>query len=70
MSDQVIKLIIDGRINGKDIKYMRQLIDENNLQSIDLTDAKVSSGGGYYYSSYDTITWATAASRASENLQV
>jgi hypothetical protein len=54
--DQVnaIKLTISGRINGRDIKYMRQLINENNLQSINLADARVISGGGAYYSSYST----------------
>ena len=51
-----IKLTIGGRINGKDIKYMRQLINENNLQSINLADAKVTAGGGAYYSSYMTGT--------------
>ena len=52
----VIKLTLGGRINGKDVKYMRQLISENNLQSINLSDAKVISGGGAYYSSYTTAT--------------
>lgn len=50
----VIKLILGGKINGKDIKYMRQLIDEGNLQSINLTNARVASGGGYYYNNYST----------------
>lgn len=55
-NDQVnaIKLTISGRINGRDIKYMRQLINENNLQSINLSDTRVISGGGAYYSSYST----------------
>ena len=54
MSEQAIKVTIAGNINGKDIKYMRQLIDEGNLASIDLTAAKITSGGGYYYQSYST----------------
>ena len=53
-NDKAIKLIVSGKINAKDIKYMRQLITEGNLQSIDLTDAKVLSGGGSYYQSYTT----------------
>ena len=54
LSPQVIKLVLTGRMNAKDIKYMRQLINEGNLQSLDLTGAKVASGGGYYYKSYGT----------------
>lgn len=54
VSAQVIKLVISGKINAKDIKYMRQLINDNILQSIDLTDATVVTGGGYYYQSYKT----------------
>ena len=53
-NDQVIKLIISGRINGRDIKHMRQLIADNNLQSIDLSQAHIVSGGGAYYQSYTT----------------
>ena len=53
-NDQVIKLIVSGRINGRDIKYMRQLISDNNLQSIDLSQAIIVSGGGAYYQSYST----------------
>lgn len=53
-NENVIKLTLSGRINGKDVKYLRQIINENNLQSIDLTEARVVSGGGYYYKSYGT----------------
>ena len=55
-NDQVnaIKLTVNGRINGRDIKYMRQLINENNLQSINLSGARVTTGGGAYYSTYTT----------------
>lgn len=54
LSPDVIKLVLTGRMNSKDIKYMRQLINEGNLQSLDLTGAKVASGGGYYYKTYGT----------------
>ena len=50
----VIKLTISGKINGKDIKYMRQLINEENLQSINLADARVVAGGGAYYTNNGT----------------
>ena len=54
LSDNAIKATISGSINGTDIKYLRQLITDGNLQSIDLTEAKVSSGGEAYYQSYRT----------------
>ncbi len=53
-NDQVIKLVLTGRINATDIKYMRQLINESNLLSIDLTDVRVIAGGRAYYQSYVT----------------
>ena len=53
-NDQVIKLIVRGKINGRDIKYMRKLISENNLQSIDLSQAQIVSGNSTYYQSYTT----------------
>ena len=54
MSDQAIKLILSGKINGTDIKHMRKLISENHLASIDLNDAQIVTGGVAYYSSYKT----------------
>ena len=54
LSDKAIKAVISGSINGKDIRYMRQLIETGNLASIDLTGAKITSGGGAYYGSYST----------------
>ncbi|MBR4129517.1 MAG: leucine-rich repeat protein [Bacteroidaceae bacterium] len=54
-NDQVIKLIVKGKIHGKDIKYMRQLITEKNLQSIDLENAQIVTNSTYsYYQSYKT----------------
>ena len=54
-NDQVIKLIVKGRIHGKDIKYMRDLIANNNLQSIDLENAQIITNSTYsYYQSYKT----------------
>ncbi len=54
LSDKAIKATISGNINGKDIKYLRQLLSEGNLQSIDLSQAKIVSGGSAYYQSYTT----------------
>ena len=54
-NEQVIKLIVKGKIHGKDIKYMRQLISDNNLQSIDLENAQIITNNTYpYYQSYKT----------------
>ena len=41
-----IKAIINGNINNTDIKYMRQLIKENNLSSINLSNAKINNENG------------------------
>ena len=54
LTDQAIKATIIGNINGTDIKYLRKLISEGNLQSIDLASANVVNGGTAYYSSYYT----------------
>ena len=54
LTDKAIKAVISGPINGTDIKYLRQLLTEGNLASIDLTDAKIVSGGASYYQSYKT----------------
>ena len=56
LSAQAIKATIGGYINGTDIKYMRQLINEGNLLSLDLTDARITSGGQAYYESYRTAS--------------
>ena len=48
----VIKAAIGGTINGSDIKYMRQLIAEGNLVSIDISEVTVKSGGAAYYQTY------------------
>ena len=46
-----IKAVVSGRVNGTDVKYLRKLINEGNLQSIDLRGAQIVSGGQAYYSS-------------------
>ena len=54
LSAQAIKATISGSINGKDIKYLRKLIGENNLASIDLSEAKIVTASYPYYQSYST----------------
>jgi len=54
LSAKAIKAKVSGNINGTDIKYLRKLITEGNLASIDLTDAKIVSGGDAYYQTYKT----------------
>ena len=52
LQTSVIKAIISGSINGTDIKLMRKLLNENNLQSLDLSAARITSGGTAYYQTY------------------
>ncbi len=54
LTEFAIKAIIGGRINGTDVKYLRTLLTDGNLQSIDLTQATVTGGGTSYYTSNGT----------------
>ena len=54
LSAQAIKATVGGRINGTDIKYLRQLINQGNLLALDLTGAQVSAGGIAYHEAYRT----------------
>ena len=60
MSDLAIKLIVSGKINGTDIKHMRKLITGGHLQSIDLSQAQIVTGGVAYYTSGDN-SYTTSA---------
>lgn len=42
-NNQAIKLIVSGPINNTDLNYMKQLVTKENLLSIDLNQAKISS---------------------------
>ena len=54
-NEQVIKLIVKGKIHGKDIKYLRELISNHHLQSLDLENAQIIANSTYsYYQSYKT----------------
>jgi hypothetical protein len=54
LSAKVLKATIGGYLNGTDFKYMRQLINEGHLVSIDMGEATIKSGGSAYYESYKT----------------
>ncbi len=49
LPDYAIKATITGPLNGTDIKYLRKLINEGSLISIDLSGANIVSGGDAYY---------------------
>ena len=54
-NEQVIKLIVKGKIHGKDIKYLRGLITDHHLQSIDFEGAQIVANSSYsYYKDYKT----------------
>lgn len=42
-NDQVIKLVVSGSISSTDLSYMKQLVNKENLQSIDLGKARLTS---------------------------
>ncbi|MBE6302660.1 MAG: hypothetical protein E7089_01840 [Bacteroidales bacterium] len=54
LSAEAIKAVISGPINSTDIKYLRELINNGSLQSLDLSNVTVKSGGVAYYESYRT----------------
>ena len=54
LSAKVLKATIGGYINGLDVRYIRQLIGEGNLCSLDLTDAVIRRGVTPYYETYKT----------------
>ena len=53
-ANRVIKLIITGNINSKDIKYLRQLLDEGGLQAIDISGANIVYSRDNYDDSHHT----------------
>ncbi len=46
--------VIEGPINGTDVKYMRQLVNEGGLSSLNLKDADIVGGGDAYLDDYYT----------------
>lgn len=52
-ASDITSLTVTGPLNGTDIKYLRNSL--TNVQNLDLTDARIVSGGDRYYgSSYST----------------
>ncbi len=56
LSEQAIKAVVSGPINGTDIQYLRKLINEGALQSVDLSGATIVSGGEAYYETFETAS--------------
>ena len=54
LSTDAIKAVISGPMYGLDIKYLRTLLTNGNLSSIDISDATIKTGGAYY-GSYKSI---------------
>lgn len=54
LTSYAMSAIITGSLNGTDMKYLRTLVSEENLASIDLNDARIVSGGTAYYQSNRT----------------
>lgn len=51
-SDSELK--VTGSINGTDVKYLRKLVTDGGVTSLDLSEVKIVSGGEAYYESYKT----------------
>lgn len=54
LSEDVIHATISGQLNGTDIKYLRDLINNHNLSSLNIADAVIVSGGTAYFNSFKT----------------
>ena len=48
------QLKVTGFINGTDVKYLRELIDNGKVTTLDLGEVKIVSGGEAYYNDYTT----------------
>lgn len=47
--ESVKNLTITGYLNGTDIKFIRELLNNRQLLHLDLSDANIVAGGGAYY---------------------
>ncbi len=56
LTSQAIKAVITGPLNGTDVQYLRKLINEGRLQSLDLSGATIVSGGDTYYEDHVTTS--------------
>lgn len=50
--ESVKNLTVIGYINGTDIKFIRELLNNRQLAHLDLSDANIVAGGDPYYSNY------------------
>lgn len=48
----VQNLTVTGYINGTDVKFIKELINNRQLSHLDLSDANIVAGGDAYYASY------------------
>ena len=48
----VQNLTVTGYINGTDVKFIKELINNRQLSHLDLSDANIVAGGEAYYASY------------------
>lgn len=49
---QIANLTISGKLNGTDIKFIREMIIDGKLTDLNIQKASIVSGGDVYYSSY------------------
>ena len=50
--ESVKNLTVTGYINGTDIKFIRELINNRALTHLDLTNTNIVAGGENYYNTY------------------
>ena len=51
---KVISLTVSGKLNGTDIKFIREMCQKGKLSRIDMKNASIVSGGNIYYADYTT----------------
>lgn len=49
---QIASLTISGKLNGTDIKFIREMIIDGKLTDLNIQNASIVSGGDVYYTSY------------------
>ncbi|MDE6085478.1 MAG: leucine-rich repeat protein [Muribaculaceae bacterium] len=59
LTEEALKAVITGKINGTDIKHLRNLLTKGNLLAIDISDAEIVNGGQAYFENYSTSSDAT-----------
>ena len=52
LSETATEVTIKGPINGTDVKYLRHLINDKSLTSMDMTETRFVAGGEAYYNDY------------------